>query len=259
LSRAARTTIARAVLIVVEHGDVELGAQAPLDLEATRRGDVLEVDAAERRRRRLHERDDLVHVLGIDAQREGVDAGELLEEHRLALHHGHRRLRTDIAEAEHRRAVGDDRHRIALDGQRPRRRRVVVDGHRDAPYARRVSHREIVARLQRQLGIDLDLATLVHQERAIRDAVDGDSVEIAHRAYDRLGMTRVHARDRHVANDLIGLDAHQVDRAEHRPCVGDGVSDSSERAALLGQMQAHREAIGRRGLQAPARRARDLL
>src|SRR5699024_6980128 len=36
-----------AVLVVVEDGDVELGAQPILDLEAARGGDVLEVDAGE--------------------------------------------------------------------------------------------------------------------------------------------------------------------------------------------------------------------
>ena len=108
-----------AVLVVVEDRDVELGAQPPLDLEAARRRDVLEVDAAERRRRRLHERDDLVDVLGVEAERERVDAGELLEQQRLALHHRHRRLRADVAEAEHGRAVGDDGDGVALDRQRP--------------------------------------------------------------------------------------------------------------------------------------------
>ena len=39
-----------AVLVVVEDRDVERLLQPPLDLEAARRGDVLEVDAAERRR-----------------------------------------------------------------------------------------------------------------------------------------------------------------------------------------------------------------
>ncbi len=41
----------RAVLVVVEDRDLELGSfSRALDLEAARRGDVLEVDAAERRR-----------------------------------------------------------------------------------------------------------------------------------------------------------------------------------------------------------------
>ena len=63
-----------AVLVVVEDRDVERLLQPPLDLEAARRGDVLEVDAAERRRDLLDELDDLVDVGGVDAQREGVDA-----------------------------------------------------------------------------------------------------------------------------------------------------------------------------------------
>ena len=50
LVRAAEHDDRRAVLVVVEHRDVEQLAQPALDLEAPRRGDVLEVDAAEDRR-----------------------------------------------------------------------------------------------------------------------------------------------------------------------------------------------------------------
>ena len=88
-----------AVLVVVEDRDVELRLQPVLDLEAARGGDVLEVDAAEAGRDRLHRRDDLVDVLGVEADRERVDAAELLQQHRLALHHRHRRARADVAEA----------------------------------------------------------------------------------------------------------------------------------------------------------------
>jgi hypothetical protein len=98
----------RAVLVVVEDRDVELRAQPPLDLKAARHGDVLEIDAAEGRGHRRDEGDDLVDVLGVDAQRQGVDASELLEQHRLALHHGHRRGGADVVEPEHGRPVGDD-------------------------------------------------------------------------------------------------------------------------------------------------------
>jgi hypothetical protein len=55
----------RAVLVVVEDGDVELGLQPVLDLEAPRRRDVLEVDAAERGRQALDGLDDLVGVLRV--------------------------------------------------------------------------------------------------------------------------------------------------------------------------------------------------
>ena len=108
-----------AVLVVVEHRDVELVAQAPLDLEAARGRDVLEVDPAEGRCDRRAERDDLVDVRRREAERERVDAAELLEQHRLALHHGHRGLRADVAEPEHRGAVGDDGDRVLLDRQVP--------------------------------------------------------------------------------------------------------------------------------------------
>ena len=63
-----------AVLVVVEDGDVERRAEALLDLEAARRRDVLEVDAAEAGRDRLDGRDDRVRVLGVEADGEGVDA-----------------------------------------------------------------------------------------------------------------------------------------------------------------------------------------
>ena len=96
-------------------------------------------------------RDDLVGVLRVQADRPGVDPAELLEQDRLALHHGQRRLRADVAEAEHRGAVGDDGDRVLLDGQVPDLLGVVGDRAADARDAGRVGHREVVARLQRGL------------------------------------------------------------------------------------------------------------
>ena len=81
------------MLVVVEDGDVQDLPQPALDLEAARRGDVLEVDAAEDRGESDDRADDLVDVLCREADRKGVDAAELLEEHGLALHDGQSRLR----------------------------------------------------------------------------------------------------------------------------------------------------------------------
>ena len=106
-----------AVLVVVEDGDVEAGAQPALDLEAARRRDVLEVDAGEHRGDQLDGADDLVDVLRVEADREGVDAGEPLEQRGLALHHRQRRDRPEVAQPEDRGAVGDHRDGVALDGQ----------------------------------------------------------------------------------------------------------------------------------------------
>ncbi len=44
---------------------------------------------------------------------EHVDAGELLEQAALALHHRLAGQRADVAQAEHRRAIGDDRDQVA--------------------------------------------------------------------------------------------------------------------------------------------------
>src|SRR5690606_13060404 len=77
-----------AVLVVVEDGDVQGLAEPGLDLEATGGGDVLQVDAREAGGDRLDDLDDRVGVLGVQADRPGVDAREALEEGRLALHDG---------------------------------------------------------------------------------------------------------------------------------------------------------------------------
>jgi hypothetical protein len=54
----------------------------------------------------------------VHLQVETVDIGEFLEEDRLALHHRLGRQRTDIAEPQHRRAVGDHRDKVAARGIR---------------------------------------------------------------------------------------------------------------------------------------------
>ena len=54
--------------------------QRLLDLEALRRADVLQVDAAHGRLQELAEAHDLIRILGVDLDVEDVDPGELLEE-----------------------------------------------------------------------------------------------------------------------------------------------------------------------------------
>ncbi len=132
------------MLIVVEDRDVEGRLQALLDLEALRGGDVLEVDPAEHGGQADHGLDDLVGVAHVEADREAVDAGELLEQERLALHHRQGRLRADVAEAEHGRAVGDDGDRVLLDGQVVHARRVGGDDVAHPGHTRRVGHGQVV-------------------------------------------------------------------------------------------------------------------
>ena len=106
----------------------------------------------------------------VEADREGVDAGELLEQQRLALHHRQGGLRADVAEAEHGGAVGDDGDGVALDREVVDRGRLVGDGHAHPGDARRVGHRQVVAVGDRQVGEHLDLAAVVDLEGAVDDA-----------------------------------------------------------------------------------------
>ena len=92
-----------AVLVVVHDRAVQRLDDPPLDLEAARRRDVLEVHGAEARTQPDQGLDDLVGVLGVEHQRDRVQAGEVLEQRGLALHHRQRGARTDVAQAEHRR------------------------------------------------------------------------------------------------------------------------------------------------------------
>ncbi len=104
------------VLVVVKDRDVAALLERLLDLEALRRADVLEVDAAEGGREQLAEADDLLGVLGVDLDVEHVDVGKALEEDALALHHRFAGHRADVAETEDRGAVGDHGHQVSLVG-----------------------------------------------------------------------------------------------------------------------------------------------
>ncbi len=144
----------RAVLIVVKDRYVEQFTQARLDLETARRGDVLQIDAAVHRSDALDDPNDLVDVLGVEAHRPRVDVGEALEQQCLALHDGKRGGRSDVAETEHRRTVGHDRDRVALDRELARGGGILGDGHGDPRHARGVRHRKVVTCLERNLGLD---------------------------------------------------------------------------------------------------------
>jgi hypothetical protein len=84
--------------------------------KAFRSLDVLQIDAAEGGFEGGDHLDELVGILGVDLKVEDVDAGELLEQHRLAFHHRLAGQRADIAQAQHGGAVGDHRHQVAAGG-----------------------------------------------------------------------------------------------------------------------------------------------
>jgi hypothetical protein len=99
----------RAVLVVVHDRDLHAFLQRLLDDEAVRGGNILKVDAAEARLHDLHGSDELVDILRGEFDVDRIDVGEALEQHRLAFHHRLGCGGAEIAEAEDRGSVGDDR------------------------------------------------------------------------------------------------------------------------------------------------------
>ena len=106
-----------AVLVVVEDGNVALLLQLALDLEAAGRGDILQIHAAKAAGDVIDGLHELVHVLGLDAQGEGVHIGKGLEQHALALHDGHTGLGADVTQTQNGAAVGDNGAQVVTAGQ----------------------------------------------------------------------------------------------------------------------------------------------
>ena len=131
------------MLVIVKHRDLHALAQRALDVEAVRRLDVFEVDATEGGLQRRDGVDQLVEVALSQLDVEHIDAGELLEEHRLALHHRLGCQRADVAQTEHRRAIGDHGHQIAARGVLEGVGRVCHDFLAGRCHARRVSQGQI--------------------------------------------------------------------------------------------------------------------
>ena len=235
----------RPVLVVVEDGDVQVALELGLDLEAARRRDVLEVDAAEPGRDQLDGPHDLRGVVAVDGDREGVDTRELLEQAALALHHRHRGLRADVPEPEYGGSVGDYGNGVPLDRVVVGALRIFGDRHAHARDARRVRHRQVVARLQCVLIVLLDLAALVDLEGAVDsrehpravDRVDGvgypDPVLLARRVHREVAQFAASLGSRAAGglDEAAGRGDHVRDRANGVRTVDlDGYADAVLRA-----------------------------
>ena len=146
----------RAVLVVVEDGDLHRLLQRLFDVEALRRLDVFQVDAAEGGLQQLAGLDDLVGILGVQLDVEHVDVGESLEQDTLAFHDRLAGQRADVAQSEHRGAVGDHRDQVALGGVLECVLRVLLDLQAGIGDARGVGEAEIALGETRLGGNDFD-------------------------------------------------------------------------------------------------------
>ena len=128
----------RAVLIVVEDGNLHRLLQRLFDVEALRRLDVFQVDAAEGGLEQLAGLDDLVGILGVELDIEHIDVGEAFEQDAFAFHHRLAGQRADVAESEHRGAVGDHGDQVAFGGVLEGVLRILLDFEAGIGYARGV-------------------------------------------------------------------------------------------------------------------------
>jgi len=233
------------VLVVVEHRDVQALPQPVLDLETRRGGDVLQVDPTEDRGDALDGLDDLLGAVHVQADREGVDAGELLEEQGLALHHRQGGLRADVAEAEHGGAVTDDGHGVALDGEVVDPGRLPLDGQADAGHPGRVGHRQVVAVADLAQGQHLDLAAVVEGERAVLPLDQFHAVEAPDGLEDLLLVGLVDAVDDDLVVEHLALHLEALEAPDVGPGVTDGGGEAAEGARHVVQQHPQAHGVGR--------------
>ena len=96
----------------MKYGNIQILFQTPFDLETTGRGNIFQIDAAERTRDQFDGADDLFGIFGPQADGERIHAAVRLEQGAFAFHDGHTRFGTDIAEPQNGGAVCDHRNGI---------------------------------------------------------------------------------------------------------------------------------------------------
>ena len=104
------------VLIVVEDRNVHGFFQRFLDIEAFRGLDVFQVDSTESGLQQLAGLDDFVRVFGVKFYVENVDVGKAFEEDALAFHYRFSGQCPQVAEAEYRGSIGDNRYQVSFGG-----------------------------------------------------------------------------------------------------------------------------------------------
>ena len=120
---------------------------------------------------------------------------------------------------------------------------VFGDREADARYARRVGHREVVARLQRVLVVLLDLAAHVQQERAVGRVDHLRAVDRFDRGDDLLPVVAAGGVHDDVAQAVLAVGLDEVDGADHAAGVADRSGDLPEDAGSVAELDADGQAI----------------
>ena len=141
-----------------KHGDLHPREEGLLDLEASGRLDVFQINRAEGRFQASHRLDEFLGVIFGDLDIEDIDVGEFLEEDGLAFHDGFGGERADGAQSQDGGAVADDGDEVAAGGEPGGLLGVLDDGLAGGGHARGVGERQIALSSERFGGDDGQLA-----------------------------------------------------------------------------------------------------
>ena len=147
-----------AVLIVVEDWDFHRLLESLFDVEALRRLDVFEVNAAKRGFEQLAQPYDFVGIVGIYFEVEHVDIGEPLEQNALPFHDGFSGESSDVAEPEDCRAVADHGNQVSPRGVLESVMRILLDLKTGNGDAGSVGEAEIALRTTGFAGSNFNLS-----------------------------------------------------------------------------------------------------
>ena len=117
-----------AVLVIMENRDIAYFLKPALDLKASGSGNILQVNTAKGSGNQGNGTHDLVYILALNAQREGIYITKGLEEDTFAFHNGHAGLRTDVSQSQDRCSVRNDRAQIVTPCKGIRLADVFLDG-----------------------------------------------------------------------------------------------------------------------------------
>jgi hypothetical protein len=226
------------VHVVVHHGLGQLLYEPRLDLEALGRRDVLQVDAAEPRGDAHHRLHEGVHVFGVYEDRHRRDAGQLLVEDGLALHHRHRGYGSDVAQAQDARSVRADGNAAPDHGQLAREGRVLGDGLARPRHPRGVHVAHVLNRSDGLDGLDHELPALVLEQRPIARPQNLDALQGAQHIRDALGLVAVLHLDRHLAYGGLASDVDRHHVADEAVTFGYGSGDFGELPRTVRQLDA---------------------
>ena len=156
VQNSGSTDDCRTVLIIVEDRNIHALAQFLLNVEALRGFNIFEVNAAKRGFQGRNHIDKFIRIEFIHFDVENINPGEFLKQNAFAFHYRLTGQRANVAEAQHRCTVGNNRNQVAARGIFVGGQRVFLNFQTRRSHARRVGQRQIALCCQRLGRRNLD-------------------------------------------------------------------------------------------------------